>query len=1174
MAIDVSSGALSVIRQELRLPGRIPLKWERQYNSSLVTADSTPLGRGWGSDSFMSLARVAGGFRVTNGDGSTELIPDRDGLVDDGGVVRAFRTFRELARVGGEYVLTQWSVLSETIRRFVFVFPPGSSTGLLRRIENASEDVLDFERDASGRLSSITQRHEQRAVVLHYDAAGLVVRVELRTAAGTTYPVAAYAYTPSGQLERATDARGSVERYEYDARLRLKREVAKDGDVFYFMYDHRDRCVRTSGLGHYDEKTLRFIDAAGWTEVVNSHGHVTRYQWLPSGQILQVIDARGGRHLTTYDDLGRVVAQRDAVGNVKRFAYDEQGNRALAIDAAGGEYRMVFNERHQPVEQVTPAGGVWKRHYDDRFRLVAIEDPCRLRWDFAYDAAGNLSQITIDGATLTWQFGAYGRLQASVDPLGYRTEYECDDVGRVTAITNPEGGRRSREYDRTGLLVAERGADGTWTRYSYDLAGNVAGVADGSGHVVRYRHGTCGRLLEILDDDVRLARFEWGTEPGEVVRVHNARGEVYQFERDENGRVVSEIGFDGRRLRYEYDAVGNMIARTNAQQQTLRYTPDPLGRTLAIAIADGGQASYTYDRSGNIALATNATSELAFERDPVGRITKAVQNGVAVEYSYTPAGKPRRTRTALGLTVDYEFDRRGLLSRLHVNESLDVEIRRNRLGAEVERVLPGRILQSQTIDAAGRLLEQYVAMVDTFGRPAERSLARSYSWNGATVVAVRDEVRSWSATFNYDAREQVTQAFVSHVGAEAYRYDDHGNILAARRGDGTIDFEYGAGDRLARANDVLYRTDEDGRLRTKGVVEADGSLRDVWTYEWDALDQLIAVTNPRGQRWTYHYDAFGRRTRKTAPDGSVVSYTWDRDVVVHEQSARDGVTTWLFDDRTFKAMGTLQRGTWLSVISDHVGAARELVDQAGEVVWAAAYDVWGAAEQRSARGAKCPLRFQGQWHDEESGLYYTRHRYYDPELGRFISPDPIGLRGGFNAYRYAPNPVNWIDPYGLDWNYVLVNPQNATAENPNGVYYSGVAADNARPSAVEYRHGNNVGNDGDARFDPARGDRLVPVTPAGTDHETARGLEQRLASDFDTVIGRQGSEGNNVNGGSVRGNNQNPVDPNGDNATSRAAAAEAFLGEKGKTTGDLVDDGVTEKDKKDKQAAATCDSGG
>ncbi|WP_284041310.1 RHS repeat-associated core domain-containing protein, partial [Vreelandella olivaria] len=85
---------------------------------------------------------------------------------------------------------------------------------------------------------------------------------------------------------------------------------------------------------------------------------------------------------------------------------------------------------------------------------------------------------------------------------------------------------------------------------------------------------------------------------------------------------------------------------------------------------------------------------------------------------------------------------------------------------------------------------------------------------------------------------------------------------------------------------------------------------------------------------------------------------------------------------------------------------------------------WAAT--RNERGnTSQPIRFQGQWHDEESGLYYNRHRYYDPQQGRYISQDPIGLNGGTNLYGYVTNPTGMVDPLGLNPRTIVTAAQTA-----------------------------------------------------------------------------------------------------------------------------------------------------
>ena len=120
----------------------------------------------------------------------------------------------------------------------------------------------------------------------------------------------------------------------------------------------------------------------------------------------------------------------------------------------------------------------------------------------------------------------------------------------------------------------------------------------------------------------------------------------------------------------------------------------------------------------------------------------------------------------------------------------------------------------------------------------------------------------------------------------------------------------------------------------------------------------------------------------------------------------------------FDSAGNLLRG-WYHC--DHLGTPHEMTDQNGQIVWSADYKAWGEIlEHRSdtakQQGLTNPIRFQGQYHDHdhETGLHCNRYRYYDPRVGRFISKDPIGYAGGLNLFAYAPNPVGWVDPLGLE----------------------------------------------------------------------------------------------------------------------------------------------------------------
>ena len=121
--------------------------------------------------------------------------------------------------------------------------------------------------------------------------------------------------------------------------------------------------------------------------------------------------------------------------------------------------------------------------------------------------------------------------------------------------------------------------------------------------------------------------------------------------------------------------------------------------------------------------------------------------------------------------------------------------------------------------------------------------------------------------------------------------------------------------------------------------------------------------------------------------------------------------------------------------TDQIGTPLEMTDHEGQIVWQATYKAWGSVERLAVNDVEQNLRFQGQYFDDETGLHYNTFRYYDPEVGRFIMQDPIGLDGGSNLYRYVPSPTGWIDPWGWEcWSSARKNYWKAEAKSPSQVY--------------------------------------------------------------------------------------------------------------------------------------------
>ena len=167
--------------------------------------------------------------------------------------------------------------------------------------------------------------------------------------------------------------------------------------------------------------------------------------------------------------------------------------------------------------------------------------------------------------------------------------------------------------------------------------------------------------------------------------------------------------------------------------------------------------------------------------------------------------------------------------------------------------------------------------------------------------------------------------------------------------------------------------------------------------------------------------------------GKVTRWVWDGNVPIHEWSYKvtdmqsdekestplkeptKDITTWVFEAGTFVPTAKIQEGKQYSIVSDYLGTPIQMYDEQGNKTWDCTLDIYGKVLVID-KGTEfdCPFRFQGQYVDEETGLYYNRLRYYSAEAGGYLSQDPIHLNGGIiNLYGYVYDSNTWTDIWGL-----------------------------------------------------------------------------------------------------------------------------------------------------------------
>ena len=210
-----------------------------------------------------------------------------------------------------------------------------------------------------------------------------------------------------------------------------------------------------------------------------------------------------------------------------------------------------------------------------------------------------------------------------------------------------------------------------------------------------------------------------------------------------------------------------------------------------------------------------------------------------------------------------------------------------------------------------------------------------------------------------------------------------------------------------------------------------------YAYTWLPNGMLGSVTRPDGKTVTFKYDALGRRMEKTF-NGRVHRYLWDGDVILHEweyneaerpqpiaaengemsfdkPEPTDDLITWVYDPDSYVPTAKLVGGKRYSIVSDYIGRPVQAYDERGVLVWQADYDIYGNLLNLKGDRKFVPFRQLGQYEDEETGLYYNRFRYYDPNTGGYISQDPIGLAGNNpTLYGYVRDINIWVDRFGLN----------------------------------------------------------------------------------------------------------------------------------------------------------------
>ncbi|WP_085732374.1 MULTISPECIES: RHS repeat-associated core domain-containing protein [unclassified Pseudomonas] len=904
--------------------------------------------------------------------------------------------------------------------------------GRLTAVSDAYGNRLRITRDRLDRVERLDSG-AGRSLLLRYERAHLIAvdyQVFRESAWRTEQTLASYRFDARHRLIEATNAVGESERYDYDDQHVILQRQLTGGASFFWEWERAGkaaRCVRH--WASFSQMDTRYVwDDAGSVTVHYVDGTEETYVHDDTARLVRQVAADGGEQLKAYDSAGRLVAEQDALGAVTEYRYDDAGRLIALIppdDAPTSyEYRNGFlhsrsrgdaqwtyrrNAQGDITEAVDPDGHVTHYHYDPQGRLLSVRYPDSGRHVFVWNDLGQLVEESLpDGGIRKFSYDALGRRIAAQDEHGAVTRHVWDAVGRLIQTTSPNGATRAWSYSAYGQITAERDEQGRITRYEYD----------DDLHLVSRRINPDGTRLQYRYDHAQLLLTE----------IENESGEKYRLDYTPTGLIRQETGFDGRRTAYAYDRNGHLLEKTefgdDGSTLVTGYQRDAAGRLLLKTLPDASTVEYRYDRLGRLVGVDDGQNHpLAFEYDLQDRLVREHQGWGTLRYTYDACGQLSRMRLPDNSKLDYHYAKGGTLTAIDLNGALLTRhVYQN--GREQQRQ-QGLLLSEYAYDEQGRLRVHSVHQHDR----ALYLRHYSYAVNG-NLASIADS-RHGQRSYYYDALDRL--ASVRHTRddlPENFAHDPAGNLLQQDRpGPASI-----KGNRLLMQGDRHYDYDAFGNL----IRERRGRAQQLVTaYRYDSQHRLIGLTRPDGTSATYQYDAFGRRIRKTV-DGQTTEFFWQGDHLIAESSPTQH-RSFIYEPGTFRPLAMLdgqgpKRACPFYYQLDHLGTPQELTDYSGDIVWSAKYSAYGkvtSLQLATEDYLDQPLRFQGQYFDDESGLHYNRHRYYDPDVGRYLTPDPVKLAGGLNQYRYVPNPTGWVDPLGLTSN--CPPPNRPGCSVPDGV---------------------------------------------------------------------------------------------------------------------------------------------
>jgi RHS repeat-associated protein len=756
-----------------------------------------------------------------------------------------------------------------------------------------------------------------------------------------------------------------------------------------------------------------------------------------------------------YNATGHTTKATDPVGRVSSSVYDtnnidlltvyQRNPNGASVDPGGAPADKIssytYNALHEPLTETDAAGQTTTNSYNSAGQILTRENARHEATTYGYGDGsagkpiGYLTSITSplfngNSAVTSFLYDSANRVRTVTDTDGYATTTDYDNLDRKTKVTYPDATYQQFQYTdnvtsvMTLDLTGSRDRRGLWTYRHYDANRHMDSITDPQNRTTHYGWCTCGALESITDPNTHVTTFNRDLQSRVYQKVFDDgtsisylyEGQTVPQTAGATSRIQSSTDAKSQRTNYTYFADDNLaqITYTDTNGQPLNpptpsvsYSYDPSYNRQATMADGSGTTVYTYNpvtvppvlganRLASIDGPIN-NDTITFTSDELGRVSNRSINGAANSetWTYDSLGRLSADANKLG-TFNYSYV--GVTNRL---QTLTYPNGSTTNYTYFPNLQDKRLQQIKNQTSASVLLSQFDYTYDTRGQI--QTWTKNYP--GLNVPQRYD--------LGYDNADQLLTAPLKKntnnalIRQYTYGYDLGSNRTSEQVGTATTN---------SVPNNVNEITSQSGATnRTlsydlNGNLTSDGGTR---TFEWDAANRLIAINyTGTSQRTEFTYNGLSRCVKLLEKNGNTTvstrRFVWCGNDKCEFRNNNGAVQVQLYSH------GQYQSGAVYFYTRDHVGSIREMTDASGTVVARYDYDPWGRST--TVIGINKPdFNFTGLYNHAKSGLDMAVYRFYDPDLGRWLSRDPIGETGGINLYAYVLNsPVNLWDPLGLD----------------------------------------------------------------------------------------------------------------------------------------------------------------